>query len=356
MEKNFRYIKKNKTFICENNIFKIEFSKPIVNGFSKFSSINLSTTNYFDEIETCNYTVKIFRSLNEQKWRMLNEINVNGFGIFHFQKLLKKILSQKKIACQKSIDESGNAFYSYVLNNKECDTNDFYEIRKIWKMDEGILFDVFIGEFIDNDVFNGIYFHNLNYQDILIWKKCVDDFIDYAISIQNQKIRSFNKLYSKCFHLKNGRIYYFNINQNKLENIFLENEETLTITEIHFSNKDTFFTTKHEDVIIEKINPKQIMLSDGGKIKTGRILDIKREFDVDDERLQFGVNGVANDFIYALSIEDRDDFINLSDEKLIEKYENVIVNRTYIGKLHPISMEKELFKEKVIQNIKKKLN
>ncbi len=353
MEKNFRYIKKNGNFILENDRFKIEYSKPLLKGKEEFSSIKKT-----EDIDTSTYILKIFKSLNNRKWKLLNSKQVNGLGIFELQTLIHEMIHKKKIACQKSIDENGNSSFSYLLNNSDSASDDFYEMKKFWNVDGEISFSLYVGILVNESNSDGIYFNNLNYEDVLILKKCINEFVSYAIMIQNQKVRTYNKFHSKCYHLKDGRIYYFDIeNSKRMKNIYVEKEDVFDVTEINFIDKETFNTKFYPNVTIDKITKKDILLSNGVKIKSGRIQDIKRYLDEeDDKRFQFGANGVANDFIYALSVEDRDDFSNLSRKDLIEKYGEVILNRTDVGsERHSVADDLETFQNKVIDKIILKL-
>lgn len=353
MKNNFRYIKKNGNFICQNDKYKIEFSKPILVGKNKFSSIKT-----IQDIETCSYILRIFKSLKNEKWKLINNKQINGFGIFDLKELIYTMIHKKKIGCQKvQIEE--NTSYLYVLNNIESVSDDFYEISKFWNSNGEILFSFYIGIYTDDFDTDGIYLRNLNYEDLLIWKKCINDFISYAIMIQNQKIRTYNKFHTKCYQFKEGRIYYLDINNpNKIKDIYVENEDTFDILEIEFTDKETFSEKFYNEVIIEKITNKYLLLDNGIKIKSGRIQSIKRYYpSLEDERFKYGVNGVANDFIYALSIEDRNDFSTLSEDDLFEKYGEVILNRTNVGStLHPISDDLNTFQEKVIKKLIQKLS
>lgn len=351
MEKNFRYIKKNGIFICENNRFKIELSKPLLKG-KDFSSIKK-----LEDIETCSYVLKIFKSLDNKKWKLLNSKEIYGFGIFDLQNIIYETLHRKKIGCQKEIDENGDFSYCYVQNNSDSVYDDFYEITKYWTSEENIIFSIYIGILVDENNSEGIYLKNLVYEDILIWKKWINDFIDYAIMIQNQKVRTYNKFHCKCYKLQEGRIYMYNINDlSQIENIYIPKEDILDITEVDFTDKETFITKYHSNVTIDEVTKKNIILDNGEKIRFGRIQNIEKHFDEKDERFEFGANGVANDFIYALSIDDRDDFLNLTESELLHKYGNIFLNRTMIGsKYHPITDDLNIFQKKVLDKVIEKL-
>lgn len=350
MNKNFRYIKKNGNFICRNDKFKIEYSKPVLKG-NDFSSVKT-----LEDIESCSYILKIFKSMDNGKWRLLNSKEIHGEGIFDFQKSIYDMLHLKKIGCQKEIDSNGKINYCYKRNNNASYYDDVYEITKYWT-DNEIFFSMYIGFLIDECNSDGIYLINLSYDDILIWKKCIDDFIDYAKMVYNQKIRTYNKFHSKCYKLHDGRIYYFDINNpSRMKNIYTAKEDIFDITEVDFVDKETFVTKYHKDVTIEEVTNKNIILSNGLKIKSGRIQNLERHFDEEDDRFGFGANGVANDFIYALSVNDRDDFNNLSREELLNKYGEVFINRTYVGSsYHPISDDIETFQNKVLDKVIEKI-
>lgn len=276
--KSFTYIKENNTFICENNTFKIEFSKPIVKSSKEGNSINpnvkIQQIDAGDEIESCTYSMKISQSINGNKWRTINQIDINGFGIFYLKNLIHEMLNKKKSNCQKSI-EYWTDCYSYIKNTEECYSNDFYEIRKIWDSYGNISFELYIGISSDSN-FNyssGIKLKNLSYEDLLVWRKCIYDFIHYAITIENQRTRTVNKSCCKQYKIEEGKIFY---DDNLKQDVFIESEE-VSVKEIIFSNKDTFSVKLHKDVTIEKITSKYILLSDKTKIRAGKIVEIKRE-------------------------------------------------------------------------------
>lgn len=369
-EQNFKFIKKNGKFICESNNFKIEYSKPQIQGKDENSSI-LSV----DDILYYYYYIKIFKSENKvingkniRKWKLLSEKFIGDFpGVLAFQNMLNLILDKNKQDCQKMELSSGEIEYSYTINNINT-VQDAYELQKIFSFDGKVFFNLYIGTgidvFADNNTI-GIRLQYLDYHDILVLKKCIDEFIKYSMELQTQLNKLYNKKECASFLIKDNILYKYMIENNKIDNlkinnVFREKEETLDINEIVYTDRNEFHSINHKNVMIVEINKKGIKLSDNTFIKKNKILNICRNIETDDERLKYGINGIANNLLLVLSISDREEFKNENIDYLIDKWKNVIIERTKIKTPeHNLYMkvkenESDIF-IKIIEKIKDKI-
>lgn len=362
---DFKFIKKNNKFICENDKFKIEFMYPYIEGVYDDSSI-LGVK----DIKDFYYTIKLYRSEKKnvngeviKKWKLVSEKQVEeNFQVIQFQDMLNKILDKDTQNCQKVLVSEKQVEQSYVLGNSNF-VQDYYELQKVFTPEKNVYFNLYIGlamdEFADTTTV-GIKLQKLDYHDILVMKKCVDEFIQYSMEKQTLTNKIYNKRQCSSFFIKDNVLFQYaiennKVNEDKYDNVFGLKEETLDVSEVVFADKNEFKSVEHENVMITEISKKGIKLSDETFIKKNKILAVYRYLENDDERLQYGVNGVSNNMLMILNPEDREEFKRETTEFLVNKWGNVIANRVglYVPE-HNLTENKETL-TKIVNKIKEKL-
>jgi hypothetical protein len=331
--KGFKFKRIKNKFRWESNFMVLEFSNPSIQGFDDYTNLTSEKG-----IMYYYYTVKVFKKVvvdwddndNEiTKWKLVGSRSTHDFPcILDLKWILDYQLNDDtKIDGQKHEYQSGEIRYSKVMVNEGFACDDYYEIRKCvnsnGKDDRYIVYCGTIFECQGDLNSVGIRTPYVNRKDIEELLQCVSSFIQYSLDDHNKE----NESWKNRFEIKYNKIYeYYADNQivdkNKIESMYVIGD-ILDITTVVNNKQYEHYKTK-----ISKIENNNLILESGEVIALDSVVYIMDE--VDKKKLKYKENEIAQDFMSILSSEEREEFKNYSLESLLNKYKEVIIDRTWM--------------------------
>lgn len=338
----FKFIKDKNKFIWQNNSIKIQFSKPNIQAYPEFDTLDDDK-----KIMYYYYNVKIlkkvatYKNIDEDKpiykWKTLTEINTYDFPCIQQLKdiINYQINNNPTKNGQKIRYLDGDIKYKETLSTEGFACDDFYEISK-YSDDKGLEnhYSIYFGctldiqSSMDNE---GIRINYIDEEEIKELLKCVNDFISFSINLYNKTITTYNKLHTKNKEIISGKIYEYTIeknkiNKNKIENIFVINDFG-NFTCVKKKNKK-YETIEYEKMSIQKINKSSITLNNNIEIPINELLNIYD--DIPKEKLNYNIDDITQDFIDILDDKEKEIFKKEKLENLIQKYKMPLINRTWM--------------------------
>jgi hypothetical protein len=408
---NFKYKNKNGEFIWKNNTIKIVFSNPTFQAINEYICVKSMS-----EILYYYYTVSIYRRndkyneygiKNKEKWKLVARRSTYDFPCIEqlveiLEDILKKDIKLKE--CQKltyycrgndgKYEPSGNVGYEYRRRTEGFACDDFYEITKTLIRDEdksfkdGDLspygkpmyhdedrekFSIYIGCSYDSqgDINSeGVRQDKLTREDLEKLLKCVNDFIDYSISIHNESVFKSNEIENQSYEIKENKIYQYKIeddkiNKNKIDSLYYvgmlcsnivvlkngENPEEAKSIDFYNTTIDSIendgFTVIGGNY--KEDNDEYIQIENPIKINLNEVIYIFD--DVNDKQLSYNEDEIAEDFVDILTQNEKDEFKEKTNQELFSKWCEAIINKTWVCR-DEHHLEKRVKKDKNHNNVK----
>lgn len=328
----FKFNKIDDKFQWESDFMVLEFSNPTIQSFSDY-------TNIIDEKEIMYYyyTVKVFRKIDKLddngnkvvKWELVSERNTHDFPcILELKWMLDYQLKDNTVVDgQKHEYQSGAVRYSKIIATEGFACDDFYEITKNVNSDcKDDKYIVYCGTTFDSNGdlnSSGVRTPYVSRKDIESLFECASEFVQYSIDEHNRG----NTNWNSRFEIKHNKVYEYNIDtdnvdKNKVESIYAIGE-VLDITTVVDNEQEEYYK-----VCMSSIDGKTILLNNGDKIAIDTIFYIINN--VDDDKLRYKEDEIAQDFLSILSDEEKVEFKNNSVELLLSKYKMAIIDRTWM--------------------------
>jgi hypothetical protein len=229
---------------------------------------------------------------------------------------------------QKHEYRSGKVEYSSTFCTEGFACDDFYEITKfVDENNENPNYVLYIGCTFDSQGdlnSEGIRTPYINEDDVKELLKCVEGFIQYTIDKHNIGVKNHIKEETSNKIIINGKIYEYE--NGKLESIYVIGD-TGDFTII--KDKDAApYSIDFNRVTITNLTGNTVLFSNGEEVNVHDILYISDN--IINEKLKYGINEIAKDFVDILNNVERIEFANSSIDDLYNKYRSAIVDRTWM--------------------------
>jgi hypothetical protein len=329
---SFLFKRENDVFKWESDFMVLEFSNPSIQGFSE----HVQLTSHTDILHYY-YSVKIYKKTHEwdedgsqsTEQELVCERDTYDFPrILDLKEIVGFQLNDNTVMNgQKNEYTFGDARYSKVLSTDGFACDDFYEVSKSVNADGGEeRYTVYCGTTFDaqgdlNSV--GLRTPYVKREDLEQLLKCVNEFIQYSLTIQNEQIQLWNARYG----IENGKIYEYEIiekgiNKGVIESIYAVGDK-LNITTV-IDNKEV----EYKDVIINKIEEEYIILSDGERLPVESICYVN--YEPSSAALRYKEDEITEEFLAILSDAEKEEFKNSSTVSLLNRYKQAIIDRTWM--------------------------
>ena len=188
-----------------------------------------------------------------------------------------------------------------------------------------------------------ITFDVLRKEDIEEMYKCVTFFLDQILKNQNEQTIAYNKKQMQSWKTKANNLHQTANNKTQIENIFTVGDKVdITVLRGDIETKD-FYSESYENTTIKTVCDDSIII-DGGYIDQRhssdcpRIENIKVPIstiiymfcDIDNEKLYYNEEEIANDFICLLTDDEKTEFKDADADSLFNKWAEAILNRTWM--------------------------
>lgn len=378
----FRFIKKDKYFCWSNNQLGIVFSDGEFQAKDEFMYVNgpEDILYFYYSVAATKKTGNCYNEISSAVTHDFPQI----LSLIDILRWMLENVDEVPLNEYQSVFLPDRKHYSYSIQTDDWMYEDFYKLtRHVFEFDDGrqtTSFDLYFGasaEGLGSLNTAGINIFNLCEDEIKELLKTAESFVDYCISIHNERIGERNQKDVDSYSIRHGKLYQ--IKDNCIENIFEVGSENLEIICMDGTVKDKNYTSKcYAGCKINKIVDDSIeVLYDYLETRTGdfvkmtepivikinTILDVFNN--VSEPELSYGEKEIADDFFKILTKEELDEFIKSEDDdKLYDRWAEAICNRTwmcrdehkyFIPKLHKGGVEAvERNIEYVIRLIKKK--
>lgn len=330
----FEFIKKDDTYIWENEHLAIEFSNPSVQGFEDFTKLTSE-----NQIMYYYYLVQIYRKFED--WddddnefvnkELVSERYTHDFPtITQLKWILEYQLNNNDIEdCQRIEYESGKVHYSKTISTEGFACDDFYEIRKFMNDKGGdVKFIVYAGTTYDcqGDLnSSGIRTPYVNREDIEQLLQCVNEFIQYSLDKHNENI----ELAKGCYEAKHNKLYEYLVNDEGVQKDIVESifapGDNLDITTVVENREFEYYGVQLTEVTDTIIH----IIDDEGCKKTIDIDSIVFiSSNITNEKLSYNEQEIVHDFVSILTEEELNEFKSLDSDVLLGIYKLAIIHRT----------------------------
>lgn len=365
----FKSKNKKDKFIWYNNNFKIEFSTPRITTSNEYCYIKTEK-----EIKYFYYKLKIYKKVKKykeektiEKWKLLINKDIYDFpAIFMFKNILNELLNtDPRQDGQKNIYTSGDIRYVLDYETQGFIYEDFYKVSKdVNSKGKDDQYSVYIGISIcetSKDTL-GVKINYIKKEEILNLLDGLNTFIENAIEDYNEYVDKQNKIGIESFYITENKLYQYKIeydndiylDKTQIDYIYTKGDEYNNIICLSNENK----IKEYNKVKILEINQDNIVISDNIKIPIDKLIYIFNN--VSDEKLKYNKDEILKDFLKILNEEEIKEFKNNDIEKLYHKYNNCIINRTWMYRDEhnlPMIINKETpdYNKKNVQEIVKSI-
>lgn len=344
------YTKKNKAGFY-SDAFKVEFSDSYIQGWDEDAYCkNQNDILYYY------YFLNVFRKdESSEKWKKFFNVYIHDFpAILNFKELLEYFINDKIEVdrYQKDVVEN-RTYYSYCTDRHSSFAEDFYTISHSFCIDEENercqdFYDIDVGGW--NPPYYGsvmnVRFTSLDKEDLKTIYNTIVSFINISIKKHNELIVKRNKTSLNSWLVTEGKLYQTKKDSMEImEAVYCVGdkiEEAIVL--VGDINSQDFHATVFNDFVIDEVTKDYIVISTGfeasrrsrdtreinseEKIYLNTLLAIYDE--VSEEKLNYGEEEIKEDFINILSENEKKEFIEKDIDFLCEKYEDVILNRTWM--------------------------
>lgn len=333
MRNNFKFKNKNNKFIWESSSMILEFSNPSIQGYSSFLPLKNR-----EDIMYYYYTVRIFKKVSNwngktKKVKLVGETTTHDFPVILELEFMLKNLIKENITKygQKIRYRNDKERYAKTLATEGFACDDFYEItRNVNEDNVDDYYNVYCGVSLNADVnlnSNGIRIGDISKKDVLELLKCVSGFIDYSIEESNKFINQDKYYFEICSTSSSTKINSYSYKNDVLDKEIIKSiydiSDKLDIVTIVGDNEFSYY-----GVSINSIKQDTLLLNNHQSIDKNTIVDISNS--PTEEMLKYKEAEIAKDFLSVLSDNEKEEFKDWEIERLVMKYENAIIDRTWL--------------------------
>lgn len=327
----FKYKKKNKKISWQNNELKVEFSCPTIQSHNEYKLIESS-----DDILYYYYDIKLFNKVitrnGKKKWKLIYKKFVYDFpSILEFKDLLNFFLNLNPVKDgQKILYKDDKIQYQYSLSTTGFFnvSEDFYEVKKETdSLGENPIYTLYIGGSMGIEAdfnTNVLRITSLSEDEIKELLHCVEEFINFSIETKNKATKKWIREELTNKEVKNSKLYKYKKNMSSIKDFYCIGD---AIEVTYYIDKE-FGDTKNCKSQIKDILNSELILTNDEVIPMKNIIYLFKI--VSDEELHYNQTEIANEFLSHLEDEEKEDFKNLSNKKLVKKYKSAIINRTWM--------------------------
>lgn len=326
----------------ENTDWKIIWENPEIQGFQENIEIQEDGILHFY------YTMKLYRKKylylkNDESddsyvegwiWKKVCKASTYDFpAIISFRDILKFILKATPDETWMMESYNDGEFKQSLICNTEGFVNeDYYEVRKevaSWEdrnIDKTPFYWLTVGSntsFRSTQDITGSKFH-IKEKDLILLLEKVEEFISKSIELHNKEIKKRNKLYSESLCNFDGHLYLYEIKEGvkTLSNIFRVGDFLRTLTTVK-DNQQKEFSGE-----IQEIKENSLIIKNNLEIPFNEIVYIWKN--VEDNVLKWNPEEIKEDFFKKLSSKEKDIFININQETLINQYIEPLINEYWM--------------------------
>ena len=340
-----KYERTENIFSFESENLKVEFSEPRIQAHDEYGACTKE-----EDILYYYYNVSVQSKKDNGKWKILFTVNTYDFPeILTFKAMLEAMLNEVKIEDYQRADcGEGHIWYTYYLDSCPL-CEDYYSISnsilKEGKDVEKDSYTITVGKAMDYSCseIQSVNFGNLTKTDVENIYECVKDFVQYSIDETHRINTERNKQGLNAFKIKDGKLYEMSKDGIEILAVYVPGD---TIDEVKILkgdiNSKEFKSISIHKFKIDALTEDAIVISSGyedlrgdyrrinetEEIKLNVLLDLFD--DVPEDKLKFGEEEIANDFISILSEQEKEEFKIKSENLLFQRWNQAILNRTWM--------------------------
>lgn len=363
---DFKFTRLKDKFVFGNDVVKIVYSKPSIQGFSESS-----TLHSYKDIMYYYYCVEYYHTVYDKKDnpKMVKVASIHTYdfpGLLLLADGFEAFLNINRDKFQKNIRSNFRGqeeiFRTYCWN---VDGEDSYELTYI--DDDEPHFRLTATASKQSYAINGLRINYMSLAELLEFKKCIDAFIEYSIQKENRTINVRNSEFSSQLSIKNNRLYVIDSMKN-VHNICKPGDVISIIIAHRAENGEWAELYKDcaiSDWTIARLSGDTLTLTaDEISIDVPLCDIVYLNQEANEEQINYDLEKISDDFCSVMTDEDVSFFKESDVLKIVARYFNAIINRTWMCREEHNFCEgykggiKEVvpFVGEVVKKIKSKIN
>ena len=358
MRDTYKFEQVGDKILWYNNDIMLEFSNPSFQASDEYGYVKNTKSIIYFYYNVCIYKhiISDYKEIYDDNgeyiddeeiwiWEKVIEKHTYDFPtILQLEHILELIIDKKidvKTTGEKHEYLNGEIEYSRTFCSEGFACDDFYEITKYVRPSNNTSsFIVYIGCSFDvqsdkNSV--GIRTPYITYGDLCQLQTCVKKFLKYTIDIHNEDTFSCNKVYMESFYVKNNKLYELaqnykkrTIKKNQIESIYTIGQKFDDVIYLEYNNDTDYHSNRLRNVTLKEVKENSIVFSNGTEVSINTLLHLSDYSISNSEKIKYGINEIANDFISILDDKEKKEFQKKDIDKLLKKYNMAIINRTWM--------------------------
>jgi len=361
----YKFVKAKRKFVWRGSEYGIEFFDPVIETHGVHEIVeNTHDIMYYY------YTMQIVKYNDSGKARTVNKTFVYDFpSIFSIMEIIEGIIDAKPDKnWQITHTDDGDEIKSYSQHVWGFINDDYMFINKT-SYDNKMFYDMFMGGSCgcsNNHIC--IHLSAISDDDLKELFSCLKAFVDYSIEEENKATKNLIKACRKNKEILFGKIFTHEISgknyriSDYCDNIYIPGDVIYSMEVYHDDGRIediapcTIKAIDEDSVTMECYRGSEIpSVGDaaGNNIFKFPIEDIiELNCPMDDKKIYYDINEIAQDFVSILSSDEKDLLRGCSAEEIAYKYGMVLVQRYYMCREeHPYHKNGQMYLEDIIKDV-----